>query len=151
MIVLGAHVKVKDKRYCAGFAWIDDLTLGGEDSFTAPADQTEDDQLRELLTRAEGVINEVQPDLFVLKTADIQVKSAAAVAHRAEGVVLAAAGGPDSLTVLMRTRQKLARHAGSQTNSVIVDRLCGLLDKAPASPECREAAAAAVGGLKESQ
>ncbi len=151
MIVLGAHVKVKEKRYCAGFAWIDDLTLKGEDSFAAPADQTEDDQLRELLTRAEGVIDEVKPDLFVLKTADIQGKAPATVAHRAEGVVLAAAGGPEPLTVLMRSRQKLARYGGSQTNSVIVERLCGELDKEPKSPECREATAAAVGGLKESQ
>jgi hypothetical protein len=151
MIVLGAHIKVKAKRYCAGFAWIDNLTLKGEDSFVAPADQTEDDQLRELLTRAEGVIDEVKPDLFVLKTADIQKKAPAMVAHRAEGVVLAAAGGPESLVVLIRSRQKLARFGGSQTNSLILERLCGELDKEPTSPECREAAAAAVGGLKESQ
>ena len=99
MIVLGAHIKVKDKRYCAGFAWIDDLILKGEDSFAAPADQTEDDQLR----------------------------------------------------VRMRSRQKLARYGRSQTNAVIVERLCGELDAEPKTPECREAAAGAVGGLKESQ
>lgn len=151
MIVLGAHIKVKDKRYCAGFAWIDDLILKGEDSFVAPADQTEDDQLRELLTRAEGVIGEVKPDLFVLKVAEIQSKAPATVAHRAEGVVLAAAAGPEHLTVWMRSRQKLARYGNSQTNAVIVERLCGELDAEPKTPECREAAAGAVGGLKESQ
>jgi hypothetical protein len=150
MIVLGAYVKVANKRYRAGFAWIDDLTLKGEDSFAAPADQTEDDQLRELLMRAEGVIDEVKPDLFVLRTAEIQGKAPATIAHRAEGVVLAAAAGPEALAVLMRSRQKLARHAGSQKNAVIVERLCGELNTEPGNPECREAAAAAVGGLKDS-
>jgi hypothetical protein len=151
MIVLGAHVKVKDKRYLAGFTWIEELTLRGDDSFAAPADLDEDGQLRELLTRTEGVIGEAKPDLFVLKTSEITAMSQATIAHHAEGVILAAAGGPDGLPVLLRSRQKLARYAGSSRNTELVERLCEALNESPKSPACREAAAAAVGGLKESQ
>jgi hypothetical protein len=150
MIVLGAHVRIRNSRYLVGFVWVDELTFQGEDCFAAPADLDEAGQLGELSLRTEGVIAEAKPDMFVLKSAEILRGSHAALAHHAEGVVLAAAGRLDSLDVRVRSRQKLARFAGSTRNAELVERLCNELDLAPSNSDCREAAAAAVGGVKES-
>lgn len=149
MVVLGAYVKVRSGRYLVGFAWIDDLALQATDSFAAPADRDEAGQLGELHVRTEGVIAEASPDLFVLKRSEIQTKKQATIANHAEGVILAAAGRTDSLEPLSRSRQKLAAVGGSNRNTQLVDNLCNLLDRRPDDDECAEAAAGAVGGLRE--
>lgn len=148
MIVLGAFVRIVSGRYVVGFAWIEDRVLLDTDSFPAPADRDEAGQLGELWGRTAGVIAEAQPDLFVLKTSEIARATANAVrAHRAEGVVLAAASRPDGLSISQLSRQNLAKYAGTNKGTEIVDVLCAELDRSPVHVECQNAAAGAVGAL----
>ena len=148
VIALGAYVRIVSGRYVVGFAWVQDRTLIGSDSFPAPADQDEPGRLGELWGRTEGVIAEAKPDLFVLKTSEIARTSANAVlAHRAEGVVLAAASRPDGIEISQLSRQRLANHAGTKKGNEIVEVLCAALDQVPAQAECQHAAAAAVGAM----
>jgi len=148
VIALGAFVRIASGRYVVGFAWIEDRTLIDTDSFPAPADRDEAGQLGELWGRTEGVIAEAQPDLFVLKTSEIVRTSAPAVlAHRAEGVVLAAASRPDGIGISQLSRQRLAKSAGTNKGAELVEALCGMLDRVPAQVECQNAAAGAVGAI----
>jgi hypothetical protein len=148
VIALGAFVKVSGSRYLVGFAWVEDGTLIDTDSFPAPADRDEAGQLGELWGRTAGVIAEASPDLFVLKPSEIARTTANAVlAHRAEGVVLAAASRPDGIAISLLSRQNLAKYAGTKKNTELVQELCGYLDRMPAQVECQNAATGAVGAL----
>lgn len=152
MIVLGAFVRISAGRYVVGFAWVEDWVLLGTDSFPAPADRDEAGQLGELWGRTAGVLAEAQPDVFVLKTSEIARTSANAVrAHRAEGVVLAAASRPDGITISQLSRQNLAPYAGTNKGTDLVDALCAKLDRAPAQVECQNAVAGAVGALMSAE
>jgi hypothetical protein len=148
VIALGAFVRIAAGRYVVGFAWVEDRVLVDTDSFPAPADRDEAGQLGELWGRTAGVLAEAKPDLFVVKPSEISRTSANAVlAHRAEGVVLAAASRPEGITISLLSRQKLAKYAGTNKGTELVEVLCGALDRAPAQVECQNAAAGAVGAL----
>lgn len=148
MIALGAFVRIAGGRYVVGFAWVDGRVLLDTDTFPAPADRDEAGQLGELWGRTEGVLAEAQPDLFVVKTSEINRATANAVlAHRAEGVVLAAASRPDGIAISQLSRQRLSQYAGTNKGAELVDALCGKLDRVPNQVECQNAAAGAVGAL----
>jgi hypothetical protein len=105
-------------------------------------------RLGELWGRTEGVIAEARPDLFVLKRSEIARTSANAVlAHRAEGVVLAAASRPNGIEISQLSRQRLANHTGTKKGNEIVEVLCAALNRVPAQAECQHAAAGAVGAM----
>jgi hypothetical protein len=148
VIVLGAFVRIAAARYVVGFAWVADRTLLGTDSFPAPADRDEAGQLGELWGRTAGVLAEAKADVFVLKTSEIiRTSPNAVLAHHAEGVVLAAASRPDGIVISQLSRQRLAKHAGTNKGAELVAALCGKLDRVPAQVECQNAAAGAVGAL----
>lgn len=152
MRILGAHIRVASGRYVAGFAWVEDDRLIGTDTFPAPADRDEPGQFGELFGRVEGVVAEADPELFVLKVSEInRQKPEAVLAHRAEGIILGAASRRASLPIRTVSRGSLASPAGldrSAKGAEVVAALCAVLDQRPPTPECCQAAAAAVGGLR---
>lgn len=148
---LGAHIRIADGRYVAGFAWIEAGCLIGTDSFPAPADREEAGRLGELYERTMGILGEVKPDVFGLKISEISRQTAnAVIAHRAEGVVLGATIVRPGLPVELWSRQRLFSPAGLDSRakgSEVVEALCARLDRAPVSNECQQAAAGAAGSL----
>jgi Holliday junction resolvasome RuvABC endonuclease subunit len=148
---LGAHIRIRDGRYLAGFAVIDDDRLIDEQSLPAPADETEAGQLGELYGRVLDLIARSKPELFALKASDINRSSANAVAaHRAEGVVLAAAGRERSLKISSWSGPKLWKPAGFKAPAKTkesVDALCARVAEQPSTDEARQAAAAAIAAL----
>jgi hypothetical protein len=151
MKALGAYIRIRDGRYLAGFAVVEDDRLVLQQSYPAPADETDAGQLGELYGRTGDVIASTTPDLFALKVSEISRQSAnAVIAHRAEGVLLAAAGRQRSLGTSTWSGPKLWKPAGftgPAKTKESVDGLCARLAEQPVSDEVRQAAAAAVAAL----
>ena len=151
MRAIGVHVAVRDGRYIAGFAVVEDATLVTSISFAAPSDEDEAAQLHELHRRAGDLIDHHRPDLLALRVAEIRGGGTrAAVAHRGEGAILGAAGKERDLPVSTWVRASLVRPSGldrAARSTEITDALCATLDRAPAESEARQAAAAAVAAL----
>jgi hypothetical protein len=153
MRVLGVHVAIRDNRYLAGFAVVDDdhvdpnpFTLGG------PPDESESGQLRELHSRTLRLVEEKAPQRVALRVSEIQGSAnRAAIAHRAEGAVLAAVGETRGLEVQDWKRASLQRVSGSSDGRsvAVANALCAQLQNPPSEPEQRQAAAAAVASLIE--
>jgi hypothetical protein len=148
---LGAHIRIRDGRYLAGFVVVEGDRLLVQQSFPAPADETDAGGLGELFGRAGDLIVRSAPELFALKVSEIPRNSANAVlAHRAEGVVLAAAGRPRALAISLWSGPKLWKPAGftrSAKTKDSVDALCARLTKQPDTDEARQAVAAAIAAL----
>jgi Holliday junction resolvasome RuvABC endonuclease subunit len=148
---LGAHVRIRDGRYLAGFVVVDGDRLLLQQSYPAPADETDAGRLGELYGRAGDLIARTAPDLLALKVSEISRQSAnAVIAHRAEGVVLAAAGRQRSLGISLWSGPKLWKPAGftgSAKTKESVDALCARLTQQPDTDEARQAAAAAIAAL----
>lgn len=119
-------------------------------SLGAPPDEPEAAQLRELYARARALVEEKRPDQFALRVSEIQGSTKrAAIAHRGEGTVLAAAGQTRDLPVTTWVRASLVRPAGLTrgTSVEVADALCARLDRVPGDSEQKQAAAAAVAVL----
>jgi len=148
---LGAYVRIREGGYLAGFVALGDDRLTSEQSFPAPANETEAGQLGELYARTTDLINRTGPDLFALKVNGIARQSAnAVIAHRAEGALLGAVGRHRSLQVSLWSGSRLWKPAGfsspAKTQESIAA-LCARLTPSPQSEEGRQAAAAAVAAL----
>lgn len=151
MKALGAHVRIQEGRYVAGFASLDDNQLTLEQSFPAPADETEAGQLGELYSRVGDLLNRTNPDLFALKVSEIARNSPnAVIAHRAEGALLGAVGRHRALEISLWSGPRLWKPAGFKSpakTQASVEALCAGLTPKPKSSESRQAAAAAVAAL----
>ena len=151
MKALGAHVRIRDGRYLAGFAVVEGDRLLLQQSYPAPADETDAGRLGELYGRVGDLITRAAPDLFAFKVSEIARQSASAViAHRAEGVVLAAVGRHRSLDVSLWSGPKLWKPAGftgPTKTKELVEVLCARLTQQPETDEARQAAAAAIAAL----
>jgi Holliday junction resolvasome RuvABC endonuclease subunit len=148
---LGAYVRIQNGRYLAGFALVEDDRLALQQSFPAPADESEAGRLGELYARVGDLIRRAAPDLFALKVSEIARQSAnAVIAHRAEGALLGAAGRHRSLTISFWSGPRLWKPAGfanpAKTKQSI-DALCARVTPQPETDEGRQAAAAAIASL----
>jgi Holliday junction resolvasome RuvABC endonuclease subunit len=148
---LGAYIRIRNGRYLAGFAVVEDDQLVLQQSYPAPADETDAGQLGELYGRTGDVIASASPDLFALKVSEIaRTSTNAVIAHRAEGVLLAAAGRQRSLGISSWSGQRLWKPAGFASPAKTkesIDALCGRLAQVPNGDEVRQAAAAAAAAL----
>jgi Holliday junction resolvasome RuvABC endonuclease subunit len=142
---LGLYVRIADGRYRFGFSLVENATVIESTSIPAPAGEAEERQLHELFSRAIDIFREWKPTQAGLWTSEVQRHAAAARAHRAEGVVLAAASAR-SCPVALYSRQRLANHApGSKSvASKVTTILCGRLSHPPEIEEARRAAAVAL-------
>ncbi len=143
-------MRVDDRRYLVGIAVVDDRRLVEELSLPGPADEDEAGQLGELYAWTADLVADRRPDIFALRSSEVDRRTAnAVVAHRAEGILLAAAGRSRSVEVSEWSRQRLAKPAGagSQKAADIRAALCTQLDGEPSSPQTTEAACAAIGAL----
>jgi Holliday junction resolvasome RuvABC endonuclease subunit len=151
MKALGAYVRIRQGRYVAGFASLEDAKLTLEQSFPAPADESEAGQLGELYARVGDLLDRTKPDLFALKVSEIARNSSSAViAHRAEGALLAAVGRHRGLEISLWSGPRLWKPAGfsrSAKTQASVEALCSGLTPKPQADEARQAAAAAVAAL----
>jgi Holliday junction resolvasome RuvABC endonuclease subunit len=151
MKVLGAHIRIHDGRYVAGFAVVQHDQLLAQQSYPAPADETEAGRLGELYSRVGDLITRTTPDVFALKASEIARQTANAVtAQRAEGVLLGAVGRNRTLPVSIWSGRKLWKPAGLSASAKTresVDSLCSRLTPQPDTDEARQAAAAAVAAL----
>lgn len=151
MKALGAYVRIHQGRYVAGFASLDSAELTLEQSFPAPADESEAGQLGELYVRVGDLLDRTKPDLFALKVSEIARNSSnAVVAHRAEGALLAAVGRRRGLEVSLWSGPRLWKPAGfskSTKTQASIEALCSGLTPKPQADEVRQAAAAAVAAL----
>jgi hypothetical protein len=153
MVAVGAHIAIQGGRFVAGFAVVDDaFQLVEQFSISAPPDETEAAQFHELFDRTRDLITHRSPDLFALRVSEITGGSnLARLAHRGEGVVLAAAGQSRDLGVSYFKRQSLGRAAGlgtTATGQAAVNALSGVVTPEPTTNEIRQAAAAAVAALR---
>jgi Holliday junction resolvasome RuvABC endonuclease subunit len=154
MVAVGAHITIQNGRFVAGFAVVDEgLRLEDQFSISAPPDEAEAAQFHELFDRTRDLIAHRHPDLFALRVSEITgVSNRAKLAHRAEGVVLAAAGQSRDLVVSYWIRQSLGRVAGLgaiATGHAAVDALARLVTPEPTSNEIRQAAAAAAAAIRD--
>jgi Holliday junction resolvasome RuvABC endonuclease subunit len=150
--VIGAHVRASDRRFLAGLAVVDDDRLVRGVSLPAPADSDIGRQLEELYVLARDFVNEFEPEELALKVTEARAKSALAVAHRAEGCILAAAGDKGVPVTLwfgasLRTPSGLESHSSVQQR---VEALCSELSQMPTENEVAQAAAAARASIKRS-
>jgi hypothetical protein len=148
--VVGAHIRVGNGRYLAGFALVDGRELQLERSVPAPADADLGRQLEELYELSRDLFQQFAPDVLALKASEARGGSLK-IALRAEGCVLAAAG-VRGVSVRVWHGAGLKRPAGlGPTSSVqdCVDALCGELSQTPATSEASQAAAAALASIKE--
>jgi hypothetical protein len=142
--ILGVHARVSGGEYTVGFVLVENGNVVSQVSVPAPG-ESEARQLSELHTRAVEIIGNAKADGVVLKMNESQ-GSSAQTAHRAEGVLMAAAGELDIRVREVRGRQlwNPAGLAKSATNAESVTALCGSLGgEAVVSLECKQAAAAA--------
>jgi hypothetical protein len=146
--ILGVHARVSDGEYTVGFVVVEGRDVVSQAVFPAPG-ESEARQLSELYTRAIEMIGNANTRLVALKMNEAQ-GSSALTAHRAEGVLMAAAGKLDIPVRQIRGRQ-LWNPAGLQKtakNAQAVNALCGMLSgEALVSLESRQAAAAALVAL----
>jgi Holliday junction resolvasome RuvABC endonuclease subunit len=145
--VLGAAVRVSGGRYQAGLVLVDDTKLVEEQSLAAPKDISLAGQLDELYRRTRDLISEWKPDVLVLGVTDHVSASKGAVARRAEGAILAAAG-QKGLPMESWSGAKLRGAAygrGPATNVKAANHFNRSLDKQPGSSETGFAAAVARG------
>lgn len=145
--MLGAAVRVSGGRYQAGLALVDDAKLVAEQSLAAPKDVSLAGQLDELYRRTRDLISEWKPDELVLSVTDHVGASKAAVARRAEGAILAAAG-QKGLPMETWSGAKLRGAAygkSKATNVKAANHFNRALDKQPSSKETGFAAAVARG------
>lgn len=150
--VLGAAVRVKDGHYLAGLALVEDAKLVAEQSLAAPKDVSPAGQLDELYRRTRDLITEWKPDVLILGVTDHVAQSSAAIARRAEGAILAAAGHK-GLTMETWTGPKLRGAAygrGPATNVKAANHFNRTLDRQPSSSETGLAAAVARGYVVKS-
>lgn len=134
-------------RYQAGLVLIDDAKLVAEQSLAAPKDASLAGQLDELYRRTRDLISEWKPDLLVLGVTDHVATNSAAVARRAEGAILAAAG-QKGLPMESWSGAKLRGAAygrSSATNVRAANHFNRTLDMQPSSSETGFAAAVARG------
>ena len=143
--ILGVHAKVSGGAYSVGFVIVENRAVVLQVVVPAPG-ESEARQLSELYTRAVEVMGNANSDLIALRLNEAP-GSRALIAHRAEGVVIAAAGGLN-LRVRPVTGRSMWSPAGLQstaTNAESVNALCQLLGgQAVTAPECHQAAAAAM-------
>ncbi len=155
MKALGAHIRIDDGRYLAGFALVEcdgsGMRLLRQLSLPAPRDLDEAGQLLDLYARTRERISEGAPNVFALKLAEtFRMNPQTILALRCEGAVLGAAGHTRDLKVELWPRQRLATPAGltkSPKIDEILARLCSRLDQEPSESEVRQAAGAAVAAL----
>ena len=139
-------MRVKDKRYLAGFAVLDDVDLEDSISLSAPADRDEPGQLAELLTTATDLAGTSSLDAVAIRGYENQSRKQLQISDRAEGVIIAAAGAA-GLAVTRFVTASLWKPAGFEKSAKAADSrdaLCaGLNPSPPPSEEIRQAAAAA--------
>jgi Holliday junction resolvasome RuvABC endonuclease subunit len=134
-------------RYQAGLVLVDDVKLVAEQSLAAPKDVSLAGQLDELYRRTRDLISEWKPDMLILGVTDHAGTSSAAVARRAEGAILAAAG-QKGLPMDTWSGPKLRGAAygrGPGTNVKAANHFNRTLDRQPSSNETGFAAAVARG------
>jgi Holliday junction resolvasome RuvABC endonuclease subunit len=151
VIVVGAHIRVASSRYLAGLAVVDDRDFIRGLSLPAPADSDAGRQLDELSTAARDLLEEFAPEQLALKVTEARAKSALAIAHRAEGCVLAAAGD-QGVPIRLWFGAGLLRPSGLERDSSVQSRvtaLCQELSAVPAENEVAQAAAVALASIKE--
>jgi Holliday junction resolvasome RuvABC endonuclease subunit len=145
MRVLGVAVRIDKGAYIAGFAVLEGDVCNREYSLAAPRDVDEAVQLAELYRRAVDLINEHTPDAVALGLSEIQAQSSAAIARRAEGAILAAAGARAVPTTHWSGPKLSARAYGKRVaNKIAINKLNGSLKgRTSSSAEVGHAAAAA--------
>lgn len=148
MATAGAFVRVQSGQYVVGLALVDGDQLLEEVSLSAPADRDEAGQLGELFGRVADTLVKWAPDHFALRASEINRSTGGAVtAHRAEGIVMGAAGRVRDLPVSTWRRASLFKPAGldqSAKGPEVTDALCSRLSSEPVATEVRQAASAAV-------
>jgi len=149
MKVLGAYVRVKDKRYLAGFAVVDDLALADVVSLPAPADRDEPGQLADLLTTATDLASTNSLDAVAIRAYENQSRQQLQISDRAEGVIIAAAGiaGRPVTRFVTASLWKPAGFQKSAKAAASRDALCAQLSSAPPSVEEIQQAASAARAL----
>jgi hypothetical protein len=157
MRALGVAIKMRKLNYLVGFAVIEDDRVGECLSLAAPPDLPLAGQLEELHRRARDFADHEAPDLLALKSSEIRgATKQAAVAHRAEGAILAGFGSHPTIRVEEMTGRSMFPATDfterlGVSNKEIVDALCEQLDAPPEEEEVRQAAAAARAALVRSQ
>jgi hypothetical protein len=121
MKVLGAHVRVANERYLAGFAVLEETSFSRHVSLPAPAEVDEGHQLQELYRTAVDLLDDVQPELLALRVSE----AGRYRAQRAEGVILAAAASANVSTELW-LGAGLLRPSGLARSSSFAERVAAL-------------------------
>jgi hypothetical protein len=144
---LGVFVRIQNRAYVAGFAVVEDVTLVHEERFTAPPDEDLARQLAELYAHAGDTIKHYDVDAVALKESEIRGGTReASIARRAEGAILAAAGGTRELGVSTWLGASMSRYAGFSkrpSNAEVISALAASVQPTPGSDETQQAAAAA--------
>jgi Holliday junction resolvasome RuvABC endonuclease subunit len=141
--VVGAHVRISQMRYVAGFAVVEDAAFVRAVSLPAPAHGDEASQLEELHRAVTELLADIHPDALALRVSEAVTGSRNA--HQAEGAILAAAGAV-GVPVKQWVGAGLLKPSGLKSGSFAqrIAALCAQVSDAPAKPkEIVEAVAAA--------
>jgi hypothetical protein len=148
--VIGAHVRISNKRYLAGFAAVEDATFVRGVSLPAPAHGDDASQLEELHRAVTELLADIRPESLALRVSEAVTGSR--TAHQAEGAILAAAGAV-GIPVKQWVGAGLLKPSGLKagTFSERVAALCAQVSDAPAKPkEIVQAVAAARASIVKS-
>jgi Holliday junction resolvasome RuvABC endonuclease subunit len=147
-VVLGVHVHTADARYLAHFAVVDGDTVVATSTFRAPSSESEGGQLHELSVRVAQLLDSHSPDVVAIRQTEQgktrRPMAQLAVPLKAEGAILAAAGGQgvESESIAGATlRSKLPNAKGSTEDAV--NHLCQRLRGGPIESGCHVATAVA--------
>lgn len=147
MKTLGVFIRVQGGAYVAGFAVVEDDILVREERFPAPPDEDAPRQLADLYQQTRDMIDDFTIEAVALKESEIQGGGRnSAIARRAEGAVLGAAGETRDLEVTTWLGAGMWRPAGfarRPTNAEVIAALADTLQPAPTLDETRQAGAAA--------
>lgn len=148
MDVLGAHIRVADNRYAAGFTLVTDDRIIDSWTFPAPADADEGVQLAELYQFALDLIARHNPDHVSIKGAEARSARALCVAHHGEGAVLAAAGDATKPARVWTGSGYRAAVGAPNNEAVLRVAKSSLTGSWPSQSEQRQAAAAALAAIR---
>jgi hypothetical protein len=146
MDVLGAYVRIEDKRFVVGFSLVRDDAVAASWTFTAPTATDVGEELAELYEFTYDRLRQSAVERLSLLFVEVPHGKAEPkrTARRAEGAILAAAGNVETPVSVWSDRA----FTGGGTVQAAVDAFCERVSGAPHEEERRRATGAAVASIE---